>query len=226
MALQLFSHPLSSYCHKVLIALYELALPFEAVMVNPGDPAERARFLALWPTGKIPLLMDDGQAVPETSVMIEYLQQRHAPGAQLLPHDSKTCLEARLWDRLFDNYVMTPVQSIVGQQLREPVTRDEQAATSAKATLAMAYDLAERHLADGREWAAGKHFSIADCAAAPSLFYASTLVPFESSQQHLGAYFERLVARASIKRVLEEAQPWFEYYPFKQQIPSRFLAKD
>jgi glutathione S-transferase len=224
MALQLLSHPLSSYCHKVLIALYELNLAFEAKMVNPGDQAEREAFLALWPTGKIPLLVDDGQVVPETSIMIEYLQQRHAPAAHLLPADPALCLEARLCDRLFDNYVMTPVQSIVGQQLRDPAARDAQATASARTTLAMAYGMIEQRLGDGREWAAGRHFSIADCAAAPSLFYATTLVPLEDKQQHLRAYFERLVTRASVRRVLEEAKPWFKYYPFKELIPSRFTA--
>lgn len=223
MSLQLLSHPLSSYCHKVLIALYEMGLPFEAKMVNFGDQAERTAFTKLWPTSKIPLLVDNGKPVPETSVMIEYLQQRHAPEAQLLPRDATTCLEARLWDRLFDNYVMTPVQSIVGQQLREEAARDPVATSSSKTNLAMAYGMIEQHFADGREWAAGNNFSIAECAAAPSLFYASTLVPFGDDQKHLDAYFERLVARASVKRVLDEAKPWFQYYPFQSAIPNRFL---
>lgn len=225
MALQLYTHPLSSYCHKVLIALYELGLPFEAKLLNPGNPSEREAFLQLWPTGKIPLLVDDGQVVPETSVMIEYLQLHHAPAAQLLPSDPALCLQARLWDRLSDSYVMTPVQAIVAQQLREPEARDAQAVASAKATLTMAYGMMEQRLADGREWIAGPLFSIADCAATPALFYASTLVPFEDSQTHLRAWFERLVTRPSVQRVLEDATPWFQYYPFKEAIPARFMAK-
>jgi glutathione S-transferase len=226
MALQLYSHPLSSYCHKVLIALYELGTPFDNKMVNPGDPAEREAFLRFWPTGKIPLLIDGGHVVPETSVMIEYVQRRHAPAMQLLPSDPEICLEVRLWDRLFDNYVMTPVQAIVGQQLREAAARDPQATSGAKATLAAAYGMIERHLGDGREWIAGKNFSAADCAATPSLFYASTLVPFDDDQQHLKVYFERLVARPSAQRVLEEARPWFKYYPFSEAIPARFMTVD
>jgi glutathione S-transferase len=224
MALQLYSHPLSSYCHKVLIALYELGVPFDNKQVNPGDTAEREALLRLWPTGKIPLLVDDDRVVPETSVMIEYVQRRHAPAMQLVPADPETCFEVRLWDRLFDNYVMTPVQAIVGQQLREAAARDPQSISSAKATLAMAYGMIERQLADSREWIAGKNFSAADCAATPSLFYAATLVPFDESQQHLNAYFERLVARPSAKRVLEEARPWFKYYPFSEAIPARFMS--
>lgn len=223
MSLQLHFHPLSSYCHKVLIALHELGLPFEGMLHNPGDPQQQEAFLRLWPTGKIPLLIDDGQVVPETSVMIEHLQLRHAPAAQLLPASPVACLEARLWDRLSDNYVMSPMQAIVGQQLREPAARDEQAVVSARATLAMVYTMLQERLADGRPWLAGSGFTIADCAAAPALFYASTLVPFESSQPQLQGYFERLVARPSVKRVLEEARPWFQYYPFRENIAARFL---
>lgn len=223
MALQLYSHPLSSYCHKVLIALYEMEVPFENKMINPGDPQQRDAFVRLWPTGKIPLLVDDGRAVPETSVMIEYAQRHHAPSAQLFPSDPVVCLEARLWDRLFDNYVMTPVQSIVAQQLREPAARDAQAAPAARSTLAMAYAMVEQQLRDGRDWIAGEHFSVADCAATPSLFYASTLVPF-ADNPHLHAYFERLVMRPAAKRVFSEARPWLQYYPFAEAVPARFLA--
>jgi glutathione S-transferase len=226
MALQLYSHPLSSYCHKVLIALHESGVPFENRLINPGDQAEREAFLLLWPTGKIPLLVDDGRVVPETSIIIEYVQRRHAPAKHLLPFDPDICLEVRLWDRLFDNYVMTPVQAIVAQELREAAARDSQATASAKTTLAMAYGMIERQLGDGREWIAGENFSLADCAATPSLFYASTLVPFGDNQQFLHAYFERLVARPSAKRVLEEARPWFKYYPFSEAIPLRFMAGD
>lgn len=225
MALQLYSHPLSSYCHKVLIALYEMGITFENKFINPGDPAERDAFLKLWPTGKIPLLVDGGCGVPETSIMIEYAQIHYAPAAQLFPADPATCLEIRLWDRLFDNYVMTPLQAIVAQELREPAARDAQATSTARATLTMAYAMIEKQISGGREWIAGSNFSAADCAAAPSLFYASTLVPF-GGNEHLHAYFERLVMRASVKRVIEEARPWFKYYPFREAIPARFLVDD
>lgn len=226
MSLQLHLHPLSSYCHKVLIALYELELPFEPVMMNPGDPAAREAFLQLWPTGKIPLLVDEGKAVPETSIMIEYLQHRHAPDAQLLPVEWQACLEVRLWDRLSDQYVMTPVQSVVGQLLREPAQRDALADASARNTLTMAYDMIERHLRDNRPWCAGQLFTMADCAMAPALFYAHTIVPFADGQMHLKAYFERLVSRTSVARVLDEAKPWLKYYPLYAAVPARFRAAE
>ena len=229
MALTLYLHPLSSYCHKVLLALYENQTPFKPQLVNLGDSKERAAFIAMWPTGKIPLLRDDGAAriVPETSIIIEYLD-RHYPGAQpLLPADEATQLEARLWDRLFDTYVMTPMQNIVATHLGPTSEAQAQVnvATIAEATavLKIAYDMIERQMAD-KTWAVGKHFSIADCAAAPALFYASIVVPFAQSHRHLAAYFERLMARASVKRVIAEARPYFHLFPLKQAIPARFLS--
>jgi glutathione S-transferase len=224
MALVLHFHPLSSYCHKVLIALYEAGTPFKGQIVDLGDPDARAAFLALWPTGKIPLLRDEERArtVPETSIMIEYLDQ-HYPGPRpLLPADPDARLEARLWDRLFDAYVMTPMQAIVADRLRPAGEHDPRAVEGAHATLAMAYAMIDRHMGE-RTWAAGETFSLADCAAAPSLFYASTLAPFAPSHANLAAYFERLVARPSVARTYAEARPYFQHYPFKDAIPRRFL---
>ncbi|MES2980086.1 MAG: glutathione S-transferase family protein [Pseudomonadota bacterium] len=219
MSLVLHFHPLSSYCHKVLIALYEKGLPFEGRLLNLGDAAERTAFLDLWPTGKMPLLVDEGRVVPETSVIIDYLERY--PGTRMLPDDVDARLEARLWDRLFDQYVMTPMQTIVSDRLRRPEERDPLAVPQAHATLTMSYNLIERHMA-GRTWAAGSDFSMADCAAAPSLFYAATLVPFTAEHVNLRAYFERLIARPSVARTLAEAQPYFEFYPFKEALPARF----
>lgn len=223
MTLQLHYHPLSSSCHKVLIALYELGVPFEPCLLNLGDPDERARFLALWPTGKMPLLVDDGLVVPETTVIIEHLVQHHAPAAQtLLPAAPGAALETRLMERLLDLYVMMPMQAIVADRLREEADRDPLAVSKARDTLAMAYGLLERRLA-GRAWASGADFSMADCGAAPALFYAFTLVPLPPAHPLLAAWFERLLARPSVARVLREAQPYLQFYPFREAIPARFL---
>ena len=132
MALVLHYHPLSSCCHKVLIALYELGLPFEPRLLNLGDAQARAAHLARWPTGKMPLLEDDGLTVPETSIIIEHLQQRHVGAVRLLPADPEGALEVRLWDRLCDQYVMTPMQALVAQRLRAPAERDARAADEAR----------------------------------------------------------------------------------------------
>lgn len=223
MALTLHHHPLSSHCHKVLIALYELDIPFEGRFLNLGDAEERARFLALWPTGKMPLLEDDGLVVPETTIIIEHLVLHHALGAQtLIPVDPRAALEVRLMERLLDLYVMMPMQAIVADRLRAKADRDALAVAQARATLAIAYGLLEQRLA-GREWMAGDAFSMADCTAAPALFYATTLVPLADTQPRLAGYFERVVARPSVARVLAEAGPYFQYYPFSERLPRRYF---
>jgi len=221
MALTLHFHPLSSYCQKVLIALYERGLPFEGQLLDLGDASSRAAFLDLWPTGKMPLLLDGGRAVAESSIIIEYLE-RHPGGPSLLPAGLDSGLEARLWDRLFDLYVMTPMQAIVGDRLRPAPERDPLALPQALTTLRMAYHLIERRMA-GRQWAAGEDFSMADCAAAPSLFYAATVCPFPGEHRQLAAYFERLLARPSVARTLQEARPFFRFYPVKEALPARFF---
>jgi glutathione S-transferase len=223
MALTLYFHPLSSFCQKVLIALYENDTPFDGHIIDLGDSNARTAFLKLWPTGKIPLLRDEShdRTVPETSIMIEYLD-RHYPGARpLLPQDPAALLEARLWDRLFDLYVEVPMQKVVADRLR--AEGDQRGAADAIAALGMAYDMIEHRIGD-RMWAAGELFSIADCAAAPALFYASIVKAFPQNHRRLAGYFERLMARPTIKRTLAEARPFFQFFPFKESIPARFLA--
>jgi glutathione S-transferase len=223
MTLVLYFHPLASYCHKVLIALYENGTEFEGRVVDFGDEAATARFKDLWPVGKIPVLRDEGRGrtIPESSIIIEYLQQ-HYPGAHpLLTEAAEPRLEARLWDRFFDLYVSGPMQKIVGDQLRPEGGRDPQGVAEAHATLKTAYGMIERHMADKR-WAGGGGFGIADCAAAPALFFAETLVAFAKTHPNLAAYFERLVNRPSFARVIAEAKPFFQYYPFQDRIAARF----
>lgn len=225
MALTLHMHPLASYCWKVLIALHENETPFTVKIVNLGEPRAKAEFAALWPTAKIPLLEDPEREriVPETSIMIEYLD-RHYPGrVALLPADAEARLEVRLWDRVFDAYVMTPMQQIVADRLRPQHERDPRGVAEAESTLRMAYDLIEQRL-ELQDWALGKDFSLADCAAAPSLFYASVVTPFARSHARLSAYLERLLKRPSVARTIDEARPYFQYFPFKDALPSRYLV--
>lgn len=223
MALTLHYHPLSSYCWKVLIALYENGTPFEARLVNLGDPAERAAYAELWPTAKIPLLVDGGRVLPETSLQIEYIDRLHPGHLKLLPEDFEAQLNVRLWDRLFDNYVMRPMQGYVAQWLRPEAQRDAAALASTVEDLGMAYDLIESRMGDG-PWAAGPGFTMADCAAAPALFYAAIVRPFPPGHARLHAYFERLLERPSVWRCIVEARPVFQYYPLRHALPARFLA--
>ena len=224
MALTLHYHPLSSFCWKALIALYDCAIAFDAKMVNLGDSRSRADFIALWPTGKMPVLLDGATVVPETSIIIEYLSLHHAaPDRALIPPDASAALEARLLDRVLDLYVMMPMQAIVADRLRAEADRDATAVAKARERLSMAYGLLEQRL-HGRVWMAGDRFSLADCAAAPALFYATTLVPLPPANRLLVDYFERVITRPSVARVLQEAQPFFQYYPYKEALPTRFLA--
>lgn len=223
MALSLHYHPLSSCCWKVLIALYEMGIVFEPRFLDLGDSGEREMFLALWPTGKMPLLVDGTRVVPETSIIVEYLSHHYAePDRSLLPHDANAGLEVRLMDRLLDLYAMTPMQAIVADRLRADHDRDPIAVAKARETLAMVYGLLERRLAD-RLWMAGERFSLADCTAAPALFYATTLVPLQADHHRLGNYLDRVLQRPSVTRVLNEARPYFQFYPFREALPARFL---
>jgi glutathione S-transferase len=215
-------HPLSSYCHKVLIALDELAITVERRLLNLGDAAERAAFLALWPTGKMPLLVDEGRPIPETSIIIEHLQRHHAtPGRTLIPHEPDAALTVRLWDRLFDQYVMTPMQALTADLLRPEADRDSINVARAREGLQSAYAWIDRHL-EGRNWVASETFSMADCAAAPALFYAVTHVPLGPQHTRLAAYFDRLMDHPSVARAIDEARPFFKYYPGRAGLSRRF----
>lgn len=211
MTLVLHAHPLSSYCHKVLIALDELAVPFELAFLNLGDEPQRRAFHALWPVGKMPVLEDrtSGLVLPESSIIIEWLNTR--AGGSLIPRDPAEALEVRLWDRILDLHVHAPMQAFAADLLRPAGQRDPLAIPTATRQLTVAYDLLDKRMT-GREWAAGNAFSLADCAAAPALFYARQRVPF-SDRPALAAYSDRLMARPSYGRVLREAEPYFHLVP-------------
>jgi glutathione S-transferase len=219
MPLTLYYHPLSSYCHKVLIALYENGCAFDKRLIDLGSEADRAELAAIWPFCKFPVIHDPARQcdVVESSVIIEYVDHFFASSAPLIPHDWERALEVRHWDRVFDLYVHRPMQQIVSDRIN--AARGD--LTGERATLQTAYRMIDRHL-PGKTWMAGEHFSLADCAAAPALFYASTLVPFDAGFKHLAAYFERLIERPSYRRVLEEARPYFSLYPFAEALPERF----
>ncbi|HTU14953.1 MAG TPA: glutathione S-transferase family protein [Solirubrobacterales bacterium] len=218
MTLTLHEHPFASYCWKVLIAFYEREVPFEPHLVIDMD--DREALAELWPLGKIPFLTDDrtGLALPESSIVIEFAD-RIGEAPPLIPADPDAALQARLWDRVFDTAVMNPMQDIVGDSLRPDGHDDPHGVGEWRAALERAYELLNDHLESGG-WAAGPDFTIADCAAAPSLFYARVVHRWDESRlTGLTEYFERLTARPSVSRVIEEAReyrtlfplPWPEY---------------
>ena len=214
MSLTLHFHPLSSFCWKALIALYENGTPFTANSVDLGNPAERAALLELWPIGKFPVLRDAArdQTVPESSVIIEYLD-RHCPGrTKFIPDDPELALQTRLRDRFYDLYVHLPMQKVMGDRLRPADKRDPHGVEQARAQLRTSYAMIEQQMA-ACPWAMGDDFSLADCAAAPALFYGSMVVPFGGGQKNLAVYFERLKARPSFARVIKEAEPYFSMVP-------------
>jgi glutathione S-transferase len=214
MSLTLYFHPLASFCWKALIALYENDTPFTPVIVDLADERSRGDFFKVWPIGKFPVLRDDarGQTIPESTIIIEYLA-RHFPGrSELVPADTELALEARLKDRVYDFYVHEPMQKIVTDRLRPLGKNDPHGVELAKAQLKASYAVLDAEMAT-REWAAGDRFTLADCAAAPALYYANEVLPFTDEFRNLGAYVGRLKARPSFARVLDEARPYFWMVP-------------
>jgi glutathione S-transferase len=213
MTLSLYYHPFSSFCQKVLVALYERDVPFERVVVDLSDAEQKAALERLWPMGKFPVLRDEARqvTVPESSLIVEYLDRVH-PGPPLVPADPDAALEVHLWDRFFDHYVETPMQKAVADNLRPEGSRDPHGVDEARALLRRAYALLDDRLAKGAEWAAGERFSLADCGAGPALFYANIVQPFAGCG-HVEAYYARLLARPAFARAVEEARPFRHFFP-------------
>ena len=214
MSLTLHFHPLSSFCWKVLIALYENDTPFTPHLVDLGNEAERAALLKLWPIGKFPVLRDDARdrIIPESSIIIEYLDSHYPGRIRFIPVDEKLALQTRLRDRFYDLYVHLSMQKIVGDRLRPAGKSDPHGVAEATARLESCYGMIDKEVAT-KTWAMGEAFSIADCAAAPALFYASKVVPFGGENKNLAAYFDRLTARPAFGRVIKEAEPYFALFP-------------
>ena len=218
MYLKLYFHPLASFCHKALIAFYENGTPFEPVIVDLLDETSSAAFRAVWPMAKMPVLRDDARdrTVAESTIVVEYLEAYYPGATRFLPEDPDSAWQTRMWDRIYDHYVQEPMQKIVTDRLRPEGNSDAFGVELAKAQLREAYDLIERQMASNF-WAMGDSFTLADCAAAPALFYADTVVPFGETQRALSAYLDRLMARPSFARVLQEAQPYFGLFPMEEK---------
>ncbi|MGF6655921.1 glutathione S-transferase [Paraburkholderia youngii] len=212
MPLKLYAHPFSSYCQKALTALYENGTPFEMRVLAYDDPQIMAEFAALWPIKRFPVLVDGGRTVVEATIIIEYLGLQYPGPVALLPADPRAALEVRMLDRFFDNYISTPQQKVVFDSLRPEAERDARGVADARAMLDTAYAWLNRHMAE-REWAAGDSFSLADCGAAPFLFYADWTHPIDPAFAHVRAYRQRLLARPSFARAVDEARPYRPLFP-------------
>jgi glutathione S-transferase len=214
MALTLHLHPLASFCWKALIALYENDTPFEPVIVDLSDAEQRAALERLWPVGKFPVLVDGaaGQTIPESSLIIEYLARHHPGRVALVPDDPDAARDTRLWDRFFDLYLHQPMQKVVLDKLRPPGASDPFGVAHARAEIERAYAIVDQRMA-ARAWAMGDAFTMADCAAAPAMYYANRVQPIGSESPSAAVYLKRLVERPSMARVLKEAEPYFASFP-------------
>jgi glutathione S-transferase len=219
MSLELYFHPLSSFCQKVLIALYENDTPFEPHIVNLGDATSRADFLKIWPIGKFPVIRDEAKdrTIPESTIIIEYLDVHYPGKSKLIPADAGLAWQTRLSDRFYDLHLHDAMQKVVGDRLRPAGSKDPFGVEHAKARIETAYGMIDREMATktngAKTWAMGDAFSMADCAAAPALFYANLAVPFGGSHENVARYFDRLMDRPSFARVVDEAKPYFHMYP-------------
>jgi glutathione S-transferase len=211
--LKLYFHPFASFCQKALIAFYENHVPFEPIIVDLGDEASRTAFEAIWPIARFPVLRDDerDRLIPESSVIIEYLDLHYPGPVRLVPDDVDAAVTTRLCDRFFDFYIAEPMQKIVGDRLRPPGQADPHGVDAAKKLLHTAYGMLDREMAT-KTWAIGDAFTLADCAAAPALFYANWVLPFPE-HKNITAYFSRLSQRPSFARVVEEARPYRHLFP-------------
>ncbi len=212
MSLALYGHPFSSYTQKALIPLYENDIAFEFRMIGPDTPEHAAEWLRRWPMAKFPMLVDGERTLVETSIIVEYLHIAHPGPVRLLPDDPLAALDVRFLDRFFDLYVMDAMQVAVTSKLGRIPMKSEDGLALAQERLERAYSWLETHLA-GRTWAAGEDFSMADCAAAPSLFYADWVHRIADSFANLRAYRARLLARPSIARAIDEARPYRPLFP-------------
>jgi glutathione S-transferase len=213
MTLKLYMHPLSSYCHKALIAFYENGIPFE--IRRTDDAGVAAELKELWPVNRFPLLLDEARAerVPESTIIIEYLAQHYPGKVKLLPADPQLAWQVRLKDRFYDNYLHTPLQKLAFDRLRQQDQRDAFGVAHAVAMFRTALDMVEAEMAK-KSWAVGEEFTMADCAAAPPLFYGNHFLgPLRNSHPAAMAYLDRLMERPSYARALKEARPYLHLLP-------------
>ena len=218
MSLKLYFHPLASYCHKALIALYESGIPFQPIFVDLSDEKSSADLRSFLPMAKFPVLRAEARncTIAEATFIIEYLDAYYLGPTRFIPVDPDLAWQTRMWDRFYDLYVHESMQKIVGDQLRPAGAKDPFGVEHAKAMLRRAYGMIDEQMT-GMTWAIGDAYGLVDCAASPALFYANTIMPFDPAHQNLKAYFGRLMARPSYARALKEAQPYFEMFPMEKK---------
>lgn len=212
MSLAVYGHLFSSYTQKVLIALYETGTPFAFRGVGPDEPDNTAEWLRRWPLRRFPILVDGARTIYETSIIIEHLQLYHPGPVRLVPVDPSAALEIRFFDRFFDLHIMNAAQHAVDGVISGDPTKRREGQALSEEKLARAYAWLEEALA-GKTWAAGEDFTMADCAAAPSLFYADWVHPIADAFPTVRAYRARLLARPSVARAVDGGRPYRHLFP-------------
>jgi glutathione S-transferase len=214
MSLKLYFHPLSSFCQKVLVALYENDTPFEPHIINLFEEASSAAFKKIWSIGKFPVLRDEGRdrIIPESSIIIEYLQQHYPGKTRFVSENAEFARQTRFHDRFYDLHVNVPMQKIVTDRLRPAGKNDPYGVEQARGSLRTAIGLVDGGMV-AKKWAMGDDFTMADCAAAPALFFANKVMPFGETHPNAGTYLTRLMQRPSFARAAKEAQPYLELVP-------------
>jgi glutathione S-transferase len=214
MSLTLHYHPLSSFCMKAVVALYENGTAFKPLLVSLGEKDSREAFLKVWAIGKFPVLQDDArnEIVPESTTVIEYLDQHYPGSTKFIPTDKALALQVRQSDRLYDLYIHMEMQKVIGDRLRPADKKDPYGVEQARNRMRTAYDIMDKTMA-ARTWAVGETFTLADCAACPALYYGNKATPFEGTHKNLAAYYHRLLKRPSFARTLEEAKPYAHLFP-------------
>lgn len=208
----LYAHPFSSYCQKALTALYENGTDFEYRMLDHAQPETLADFEARWPIKRFPILVDGDRTIVEATIVIEYLGLRYPGPVKLIPDDPDAAIEVRMLDRFFDNYISTPQQKIVFDAIRSEPDRDPYGVKEARRMLERAYAWLDRHM-EGRKWAAGEAFTLADCAAGPFLFYADWTHAIDPGFRNVHAYRRRLLERPAFARAVDEGRPYRKFFP-------------
>lgn len=205
--MKLYYHPLSTYSQKVVMALHEKQMPFEPHIVNMLEEAERKKYREIYPLGKIPLLiLDDGHMIPESTIIVEYADMTSDKGPRLIPSDPQSARQVRFFDRMLDLYLNDSVANLIFEGWKPEAERDQALIDRCQERIGIMYDYLDKHLG-GKTWLKEESFSMADCAAAPPLFYAQQTAPF-ADRPNISAYFERVQTRESYRKVIEEAAPY------------------
>jgi glutathione S-transferase len=202
--MKLYYYPLSTYCQKVLIALYEKGIEFEGESLMLFDPEVRDQFREIYPLGKIPLLVDDNDhMVPESSIIIEYLDTKAKP--LLIFGDADEQRQIRFKDRMFDLYLLETIATLFFQNMKPANEQDPERIATAQFQIDKIYMFMEMEL-ENQPFSCGSEFTMADCTAAAGLFYASKVAPFDD-RPLIKQYWERLCSMPSVQRVHAEAAP-------------------